>query len=790
MATTKMDTVIRHLRRVMLRQDGAGWTDGQLLASFIDHKDEAAFEALVRRHGPMVFGVCRRLLHNHHDAEDAFQATFLVLARKASSVRPRERVANWLHGVALRTAMKAKAMTAKRRGREKQVTEMPEPEAVQQDQWRDLQPLLDQELNGLPENYRLPILLCDLEGKTIKDAAQQLGWPQGSVAGRLARGRKLLAKRLANRGVTLSAGSLAAVVAQNAVSAAVPTSLMSTTVKAAAVIAAGQAAVARVVPAKVAILMEGVLKTMFMTKLKSLMPVTMAVLAIMVGVGVGLLGYGRATGQQKEDNKSDAVTPLDKLQGTWVLASAERSGRVLPERTIQALKMTLTIKDDRFTLQFTREDTESRTQEGKLTIDPAKQPETMAWLAVKPGEKNIIGKAVYSADDDTLKLWYGKERPTDFRVRLIPELAQGMFVFKREQADVVAPNKAVAKSDKEQLLGKWLLISCKCNGKERREEPWSKDAPLVIEEAEGKLVCKTVFKDKAKLIETFGDDMEKRMLWADMAGESPAKVIERFGEEMEKNTQGILKLDARTKPKTLDVFYPVAGYICCTGIYKLDGDTLTWCWSKALTPEVAKTGKDRPTDFSTTSGDGRSLLIYKRQKETEPKSRDSSPVPAKKPDAGKTDLDRLQGVWSVVSIERGGKPCKLDKIVFMVDGKRACLQGSDKEMQGGLYLEPASKPKTFDLAMGTRTIEGIYSLEGDTLRLCYGMGSEPKRPGSLLTEKGSQQILLVLKRNHGPEVFPFRLPDGTRAFPTIVEKANTEHTPSPSIAPHPKANKP
>src|SRR5947209_5862103 len=128
MATAQMDTVIRHLRRAVLRQDGAGWTDGQLLASFIEQKDEAAFEALVRRHGPMVLGVCRRVIRHHHDAEDAFQATFLVLARKAASVRPRERVANWLHGVAFRTALRVKAMAAKRRGREKQVTAMPESE--------------------------------------------------------------------------------------------------------------------------------------------------------------------------------------------------------------------------------------------------------------------------------------------------------------------------------------------------------------------------------------------------------------------------------------------------------------------------------------------------------------------------------------------------------------------------------------------------------------------------------------------------------------------------------------
>src|SRR5262247_3223915 len=115
MATAQMDTVMRHLRRAVLRQDGAGWTDGQLLASFIDQQDEGAFEALVRRHGPMVFGVCRRVVRNHHDAEDAFQATFLVLARKASSVRPREKLAGWLHGVALRVALKAKTLTARRR---------------------------------------------------------------------------------------------------------------------------------------------------------------------------------------------------------------------------------------------------------------------------------------------------------------------------------------------------------------------------------------------------------------------------------------------------------------------------------------------------------------------------------------------------------------------------------------------------------------------------------------------------------------------------------------------------
>jgi RNA polymerase sigma factor (sigma-70 family) len=299
MATAQMDRVIRHLRRAVLRQDRVGWTDGQLLASFIDQKDEGAFEALVRRHGPMVFGVCRRVLRNHHDAEDAFQATFLVLARKASLVRPRERLANWLHGVALRTAMKAKTITAKRKGREKRLTEMRELEATQQEEWRDLQTLLDQELNGLPQNYRLPILLCDLEGKSIKQATQQLGWPQGTLAGRLARGRKLLAKRLANRGVVLSAGSLAAVVSQNVASAGVPTSLVSFTVKAASLVAAGQMAVAGVVPVKVAALMEGAMKAMLITKLKT---VTVALLVVAaVGIGGGVLSRSTTAAAETAD---------------------------------------------------------------------------------------------------------------------------------------------------------------------------------------------------------------------------------------------------------------------------------------------------------------------------------------------------------------------------------------------------------------------------------------------------------------------------------------------------------
>src|SRR3989442_8655749 len=152
MPTSPTTSVIEHLRRTVLRER-AGLGDGELLGRFLERHDEAALAALVRRHGPMVWGVCRRLL-SHHDAEDAFQATFIVLVRKAASIVPREMVGNWLYGVAHQTALQARRTATRRKAREVQVTEMPDTEAVQQDQWADMQPLLDQELSRLPDNYR------------------------------------------------------------------------------------------------------------------------------------------------------------------------------------------------------------------------------------------------------------------------------------------------------------------------------------------------------------------------------------------------------------------------------------------------------------------------------------------------------------------------------------------------------------------------------------------------------------------------------------------------------------
>jgi RNA polymerase sigma-70 factor (ECF subfamily) len=283
--------IVQHLRTTVLRPEGAGLTDGQLLEGYLRQREETLFAALVRRHGPMVWGVCRRLVPNFHDAEDAFQATFLILVRKAESIRPREMVANWLYGVAYHTAQKARALAAKRATRERQVLTMPEPETLTQEREPDLEPHLDRELQRLPEKYRVPILLCDLEGKTYKEAARQLGCPEGTLAARLARARAMLAQRLTRQGLAVTGSALAAILTATRAEACVPTALMSSTIQAASLSAAGPAA-ASLVSTNVAALTEGVMHTMLLSKLK--LTAAVALVIGIVGTGTGLLPSSKA----------------------------------------------------------------------------------------------------------------------------------------------------------------------------------------------------------------------------------------------------------------------------------------------------------------------------------------------------------------------------------------------------------------------------------------------------------------------------------------------------------------
>ena len=326
MAARRTSGILEHVRRAALAPDGAGPTDGKLLERYVARRDEAAFEGLVRRHGPMVLGVCRRVLGNVADAEDAFQATFLVLVRKAASIAPRERVGNWLYGVAYHTALKARAVVVKRRRKERQAGTMDAPESPPDEVWQKLQERLDQELHRLPDKYRVPIVLCELEGKTRKEAARQLGWAEGTVASRLSRGRVLLARRMKPHGLSLTGAALGLVLSGRAATAC-PPALVVSTLKVAAAFAAGPAATAAI-PVKVVALTKGALKAMLLAKLKFVAAVV-AALAV-VALGGGLLLHARspaeaaapgsaaAPAQGADDPDKAAVKDDEALKNTLV----------------------------------------------------------------------------------------------------------------------------------------------------------------------------------------------------------------------------------------------------------------------------------------------------------------------------------------------------------------------------------------------------------------------------------------------------------------------------------------
>jgi RNA polymerase sigma factor (sigma-70 family) len=279
--------LIRRLRKAAGPPGDGAPTDGELLDRWVRTADEAAFELLLWRHGPMVLAACRRLLRDGHLAEDAFQATWLVLLRRAGSVRRPEALPAWLHRVACRVALRARAAAARRAVREGPPVETPAPAGFDEASWRDLRAVLDEEIDALPVLQRQAFVLCCLEGRTHVEAARELGCPQGTLSAWLARARARLRGRLARRGVTLGAGGLALGMAEGLAQADVPRVLVSSLVTAARGVAAAGAVPAGVLSGEAAAFAEEVLRAMRMTKFR----IALATLVVGVGMATGLLAY-------------------------------------------------------------------------------------------------------------------------------------------------------------------------------------------------------------------------------------------------------------------------------------------------------------------------------------------------------------------------------------------------------------------------------------------------------------------------------------------------------------------
>jgi RNA polymerase sigma factor (sigma-70 family) len=406
-------------------------TDGELLERFAHHQDEPAFAALVRRHGPMVLGVCRRVLHDEHDADDAFQATFLVLARQAGCIRKAESVASWLYGVAYRIALRSRAQAARRRKVEGQAVAMAEHDPQAELAWRELRRVLDEELHRLPAKYHAPLILCYLEGKTNTEAARELGWTKGTVSGRLARARDLLRERLSRRGLALDAGVVAVMLLQKA-AVSVPPHLAAATVAGALLGKVSIAVATLVISQPVNALADDVLRTLAWRRFWGRTLAVLAAFLFLAGAGAGAAFVWPHKWGRGRDCKNDPATldqDHDRLQGAWVLVSQVRQGRAAPAEAIKGGKAVF--DGDTVTL-FTRNGKQSWT----FVLDAGPRGPRRLDLI---GDKQTLA-GIYRIGDDTLTLCRtgpGQKRPTDF---VAPEWGpETLYVFRRETAGAAPP---------------------------------------------------------------------------------------------------------------------------------------------------------------------------------------------------------------------------------------------------------------------------------------------------------------------------------------------------------------
>jgi RNA polymerase sigma factor (sigma-70 family) len=374
-------------------------TDRQLLERFVADADAEAFGRLVQRHGPMVLGVCRQILRQEQDAEDVFQATFLVLSRKAGSIRAGEALPNWLYGVARRLALRGKSAAVRRQAREVALVEPPPAPLAPESAPEDLAPVLHEEIGRLPDKYRIPFVLCYLDGKTNEEAAQQLGCPSGTVFSRLARARERLRARLTRRGLALSTGVLTttlAALAQQA-QAAAPQQLATTTVRW-AIRFARKGARAADIPEEIRELAE------WGTKVPSRRLVLAAVgggvlLALLLLIGGTLLVL----------RLIEPPIP-ERLQGTWKMTAMNVNGAPAPAAF---LDVRLAFANNRMILAGAA---------GTFRIDADKNPMQIDWTL-----PNGVSQAIFELRGDTLTLCVGPQRPGSFQ----PGPGISVMVFER-----------------------------------------------------------------------------------------------------------------------------------------------------------------------------------------------------------------------------------------------------------------------------------------------------------------------------------------------------------------------
>jgi RNA polymerase sigma factor (sigma-70 family) len=357
-----------HVRRWIqglrvLAGDASQVRDEELVQELESAQSEPAFAVLVRRHGPLVLNVCRRVLGHDHDAEDAFQATFLVLARRAKSIRKVSSLAAWLHGVAYRVALKMKVDSFRRQRRERLATTRLELELPADMSMREVGVIVHEEIERLPETQRQPLLLCYFEGLSQEEAAQQLGWPRGTLKRRFERGRDRLRKVLQRRGLALGVPVVAGLFADFA-SAAVPSALSEVTVKSGVLAFAGKELPSSLVSQQVVSTVRKILRSMWLSQLGT-MVMSFTCLVLVAGAGAGAWvraascsaatppgakqrtaqvftaavtdRAARSSGSVSQSNES---TDKEEFIGTWRVVGGEAPGFPMEKFSFENVKLT------------------------------------------------------------------------------------------------------------------------------------------------------------------------------------------------------------------------------------------------------------------------------------------------------------------------------------------------------------------------------------------------------------------------------------------------------------------
>jgi len=551
-------------------------SDGKLLEQFITQRDELAFAALLQRHGPLVFGVCRQVLGNPHDAEDAFQATFLVLARKATLIRKREALAAWLHRVALNIARTAKSSTTQRRFHERQAVPMSQRSPVDEVAMRDWQPLIHEEVDRLPEKYRVGVVLCYLEGKTHEEAARQLGWPLGTVKGRLARARDLLRKRLARRGLALSAAGFAMALTQKGAGGAVPATLLGHTLRAAVSFAGSGSIPTGAVSAQALALAKTTLQAMTATNIVTIFLI-LAIGVIGIGAAFALGSRPDAVPDHVLAEKKETVLP-DGPQKAPPPVEVMLASNKKEYRSGEEVNLILTIKNND-KAEFSYPDFKFRElreftmigPDGK-EVTPVQNPAEISFVVktirVRPGEavavKDVLQginlSKVPGKDHYRRHTYYPMQAPGTYRLRIrVGDVTSNELVVKMlgNEAD------QLQEADLRKLDGAWRLIALEQGGKAVGPENFGRNTQWVFSGTTG------MFKSGLRVLECK------------------------------------LKIDPSKSPKWIDLTND-QGALLLQGIYELKGDRL----KLFLEPPQNK----RPTAFKTKEGTEERIQTYERVK--------------------------------------------------------------------------------------------------------------------------------------------------------------------------------